>query len=397
VPREDLSSASGAAPPLAPLSPLSRLELIGLGTRIARRTWADGLHRWFWGEGVALDGLAAFGLTAAQSVAITTDSGNVTLVRDWMSARLSAAPVIEHVNDVAPAAAAVAVGFGYERVRAYAEWVLRVAPRTASGALEHWPGAVWADTMFMAGAFLARLGSGFVDEAVRQYLLHARALQDETTGLFAHGQHRGETIWCHWGRANAWAALGAVEILAVRDDDEVRQRLERQLSTLARLQPAHGVWDVLVDGQPETAGIVETSAAAGIAAAMLRAPGMPASVREAGWLALRGSLAYVDDAGHLTRVSAGTILQLIPFGYSVIRSDQPQPWGQGLALTAIAAALNALPAPPFTRPAVLPDPPFYPTRPLSDSPAYRPTPASDQRHPRATGTRERPPRGWWFY
>jgi unsaturated rhamnogalacturonyl hydrolase len=47
-------------------------------------------------------------------------------------------------------------------------------------------------------------------------------------------------------------------------------------------------------------------------------------------------LAYVHE-GTLTRVSAGTVLQLIPFGYSVIRDDRIQPWGQGLALEAIAA------------------------------------------------------------
>jgi unsaturated rhamnogalacturonyl hydrolase len=44
----------------------------------------------------------------------------------------------------------------------------------------------------------------------------------------------------------------------------------------------------------------------------------------------------------LTRVSAGTVLQLVPFGYSVIRDDRPQLWGQGLALHAVAAALAAL-------------------------------------------------------
>jgi hypothetical protein len=27
----------------------------------------------------------------------------------------------------------------------------------------------------------------------------------------------------------------------------------------------------------------------------------------------------------------------VPFGYSVIREDRPQPWGQGLALHALAA------------------------------------------------------------
>ena len=63
----------------------------------------------------------------------------------------------------------------------------------------------------------------------------------------------------------------------------------------------------------------------------------------AGWLAVRGALAYVDDAGTLTRTSAGTVLQLIPFGYSVIRDDRLQLWGQGLSLHAVAAALEAGP------------------------------------------------------
>ena len=102
------------------------------------------------------------------------------------------------------------------------------------------------------------------------------------------------------------------------------------------------MWSVLVDGQPENAGILETSAAAGLGAAMLRAshvvPGLPAHVVEAGWRAVAGALAYVED-GTLTRVSAGTVLQLVPFGYSVIRDDRPQRWGQGLALHAVAAAL----------------------------------------------------------
>jgi unsaturated rhamnogalacturonyl hydrolase len=346
MPAEDLSSAQLAEPPLVPLASVTAADLTAIGTRVARQTWADGLDRWFWGEGVALAGLAAFGLASG--------SGDDQLVRDWIAGHLTPAPGIEHVNDVAPAAAAVAVGYRSE-LRPYADWVAG-APRSPSGALEHWPGDLWADTVFMAGAFLARLGravgdTSLIEEAGRQFVLHAQVLQDERTGLFAHGSHRGETIWCFWGRANAWAALAAVEFLeassglpvAYRED--ISQRLELQLTSLVRCQPEHGVWDVLVDGRPETAGIGETSATAGLAAALLRAAaiqrGQPERAREAGWLALRGALAYVDDSGHLTRVSAGTILQLIPFGYSVIRSDRPQPWGQGLALSAIAAGLSA--------------------------------------------------------
>ena len=124
----------------------------------------------------------------------------------------------------------------------------------------------------------------------------------------------------------------------------MRTRLVRQLEALAACQPDHGVWSVLVDDQPENAGILETSAAAGLGAAMLRASqrrsGLADAVVEAGWRAVAGALAYVED-GTLTRVSAGTVLQLVPFGYSVIRDDRPQLWGQGLALHAVAAALAA--------------------------------------------------------
>jgi len=115
------------------------------------------------------------------------------------------------------------------------------------------------------------------------------------------------------------------------------------------------VWSVLVDDQPENAGILETSAAAGLGAAMLRAervlPGLPDAVTAAGWKAVAGALAYVDDGGALTRVSAGTVLQLVPFGYSVIRDDRPQLWGQGLALHAIAAAVTSLRAGAASSPA----------------------------------------------
>jgi unsaturated rhamnogalacturonyl hydrolase len=182
-----------------------------------------------------------------------------------------------------------------------------------------------------------------VAAAVRQWVAHAEVLQHPECGLFAHGSHRGETIWCFWGRANAWVALAGVELVELAGDvPEVRERLAWQLHALADRQPEHGVWDVLVDGRPEVRGVLETSAAAGIGAAMLRAARIlpDASTARSGSLAVRGALAYLTG-GQLTRVSAGTVLQLVPFGYSVIRDDRPQAWGQGLALHALAAARAA--------------------------------------------------------
>lgn len=316
------------------------------------------MSRWFWPEGVALVGLARFGRAAGD-----TDAA----VDRWLDDHLRDGVSVEHVNDLVPATAALYLdkeGCYLEALGPLALWALKdpAVTRAANGAIEHWPGGVWADTMYMAGAFLARYGrasgeTAILDEAGRQLVWHAELLQDPATGLFAHGAHRGETIWSFWGRANAWAALAAVEYLEASADapcdpaarSEVAERLVRQLETLAQLQPDHGVWDVLVDGTAETAGIVETSAAAGLAAAMLRAGGvvadLPHAVTAAGWRAARGALAYVDRSGTLTRVSAGTVLQLVPFGYSVIRNDRLQLWGQGLALQAVAAAMGAPPPP----------------------------------------------------
>lgn len=351
---DDLSSSALSAPAMPPLgrTALSRPALAALGERVAARTWSMGLRRWFWGEGVCLLGMLR--------LADATGTDRRVEVRRWVDAHLRSHGPVVHVNSLPPATAAVVAdtdGRLLGAVRPLADWVMdpRSASRAANGALEHWPGSVWVDTMFMAGTFLAHYGAAvgdpdIVNESGRQLVAHAQLLQDERSGLFAHGSHRGEPIWCFWGRGNAWAALSAVEFLEVAAHtsadsglvEEVRDRLVRQLEALAPLQPEHGVWDVLVDGQPENAGILETSAAAGLAAAMIRAgqvvPDLPTQIRETGLRAARGSLAYVDATGTLTRVSAGTVLQLVPFGYSVIRDDRIQPWGQGLALHAIAAA-----------------------------------------------------------
>jgi unsaturated rhamnogalacturonyl hydrolase len=355
----DLTQAEHAPPPRAPLpaSAITASRLEDLGDRIARRTWEEGLRSWFWGEGVCLLGMVR--MAAALRRGFPAD------VVDWIERQVAAGVKIEHVNNVAPGTVAVlARDMGSRRCRAVAEdlhaWLQEHASRDASGAFEHWPGGVWADTAFMAGVFLAHLGVAtdrgqLVDECADQLLAHAQVLQDPDTGLFMHGSHRGESIPCFWGRANAWCALSAVEFLeqaaatGLASKDRVQRVsavLDKQLRALAAHQPEHGVWSVLVDDQPENAGILETSAAAGIGAAMLRAQALDLpwadDVAEAGWRAVRGALAYVDDEGTLTRVSAGTVLQLVPFGYSVIRDDRIQPWGQGLALHAVAAAIEAL-------------------------------------------------------
>lgn len=357
---EDLNSADLATPPRPPLAELRRGDLDAFAEATSDATWKLGLRSWSWGEGVCLLGM----LRAARS----RDLPPPDPVIDFLSAHAAGGIILQHVNNLAPSAAAALVadlGGGGDVRRLVTDtvaWFDTAASltRARNGAVEHWPGGVWADTAFMAGEFLLHAGrlldrADLVAEAAAQWIAHAELLQHPATGLFAHGSHRGQTIWCFWGRANAWIALAGVDLAELAGDapgvDEVRERLARQLRALAACQPAHGVWDVLVDGHPETRGILEASAAAGIGAAMLRAadwltlPSHEAgALRRAGRLAVRGALAYLED-GVLTRVSAGTVLQLLPFGYSVIRDDRPQPWGQGLVLHALAAAIECGVAP----------------------------------------------------
>ncbi|MFC7486021.1 glycoside hydrolase family 88 protein [Knoellia sp. CPCC 206453] len=364
---EDTDNARLAVPPRPgwTVEATTALNLHRVTHEVAAATWRLGLRRWFWGEGVCLLGL----VRAAEAF----DEPVPQAVLDWYDSHLADPSVdptalLDHVNEVAPGTAAVhLVTHGARTAYLPAldrleKWTRRPeVTRDVTGAIEHWPGGVWADTMVMVGAFLLRLGEQrrdrtLVAEGVAQVLAHAEVLQADN-GLFVHGSHHGEAIPCHWGRANAWAALALVEALEIDRDlvdpdsrDELRRRLDLQLSALVATQPDHGIWDVLVDGHPETAGIIESSAAAGIAAAMLRSVPLLGTDRYAasGWLALRGVLGQVDD-GVLTRVSAGTVLQLIPFGYSVIRDDRPQPWGQGLLLLALAAAGDALSRGEFVR------------------------------------------------
>lgn len=340
---EDLSSSQLAEAPRTPLTLdafVAHLET--LATLLDTATVRMGMDRWFWGEGVCL--LAAVRLARASRAPMPE------WVLRFFEPHLERDPIVEHVNNLAPAAALAELcehefeGRGRGLLERTMDWCLQ-APRTIDGALEHWPGAVWADTAYMAAQPLLRVGrvlqrDDLVQEAVRQWLLHAEALQDPATGLVAHGTTGGILMPWRWGRANAWMALTGADLLTYGyGGDEVRQRMELQLSSLIKYLPEYGIWDVIVDDLPETRGIIETSASAGLAAALLRA-GRTLRREDflaAGRRALLASMAYVDQDGWLTRVSAGTVLQLVPFGYSVIRDDRPQPWGQGLALEALAA------------------------------------------------------------
>lgn len=353
---EDTTSSALEAPPLISLTPdaLTPNFLRETANRIINATWNAGLPQWSWGEGVYLLSEVRYHETVEQEIP--------SRLIDWYSTR--GAITSGHINNVAPGAAASRIHarglMDASAINSSLEkWVMDPASATqaTNGAVEHWPGGVWADTCYMMGTFLLNHGVGtknrsYIEFVGNQLVAHIELLQNPTTKLFAHGSHRGETLWNYWGRGNAWMSLSAVEFLDACEDldinlksqEVVKSALREQLLALIPLLPDYGIWDVLVDHQIENKGVLETSASAGFGAAMIRAirhfPDLQKDLDYVGRKAIAAALTYVDDSGVLTRTSAGTVLQLIPFGYSVIRSDRMQLWGQGLALNAISVMLE---------------------------------------------------------
>lgn len=134
--------------------------------------------------------------------------------------------------------------------------MLETAPRTREGALEHtvteavdFPEQVWADTVYMAVLFLARLAGltgdrGLAEAALQQTLLHLRLLQDQATGLLFHGwncRDGSHMSAARWARANAWITLAVPGIVAetgrvVTVPEELSSRYRTLASALRQVQ-----------------------------------------------------------------------------------------------------------------------------------------------------------------
>ena len=109
-------------------------------------------------------------------------------------------------------------------------------PRTREGGFQHVTSAngdrqgvrlneseMWIDTLFMTVLFLNRMGQKYgkqewIDESIKQVLMHIKYLYDTHTGLFFHGwsfnrmDNFGGVFWC---RGNSWFTLGILDYLDI--------------------------------------------------------------------------------------------------------------------------------------------------------------------------------------
>ena len=149
------------------------------------------------------------------------------------------------------------------------EYLEKEALRFGDHVLQHtvsvnndFPEQAWADTLFMAGFFLLRMGvllkdEALIDDALNQYYWHIKYLQDPESGLYYHGYNNitGDHMsGIKWGRANAWAAYTMSQV-GVRLPQcylypkflDVVGSLNDQLAALKLYQTENGLWRTIVD------------------------------------------------------------------------------------------------------------------------------------------------------
>lgn len=228
--------------------------------RIQKRTLKLDMSECNWGEGVALWGLN-------HSVRIVPYGQYLPFLTEWVRKGIAEERFLHTVNNSIPC---IGLGEVYRAtgdeeclriMKRQAEYLMHESPRLTNGAIIHsdpyvrFGRQMWADTVFMAGLFLAYMGElvgeqAYIDEARRQLKIHIDVLQAED-GLLYHGwdEMLKEHIGCKWGRANAWVSVGIVEMLDYAPaNEEMIRALERQLDAIIPLQKENGLWRTVLDG-----------------------------------------------------------------------------------------------------------------------------------------------------
>lgn len=314
---------------------------------------------WDWEVGVGLYGFLRRALAARDQAALND-------LVEWYAMQIGRGLPPRQINSTAPMLPLAILIEHVDRpdftalVQDWADWLVKSLPKTEGGGFQHVvkerlnEGELWDDTLFMAALFLARAGVFFkrqdwVDEAVHQFMIHARYLSDPVTGLWYHGWTflgRHNFAKAFWARGNAWITVAIPELfflvpdLAEKDKRFLSHVLDSQVQSLKRFQRPDGAFHTLLN---DPTSPTETSAAAGIAYGILR--GVEAGIlsrddKLCAERALGSVLRQIDQDGVVQGVSDGT-----PMGHDLdfYRKipNLPTPYGQALVLLLLTDVLVA--------------------------------------------------------
>ena len=312
---------------------------------------------WDWEVGVGLYGFLRRASAANDRLAIDD-------LVDWYARQIARGLPPRQINSTAPMLPLAILIEHVDRpefrglVEDWADWLVHALPKTEDGGFQHVvkersnDGELWDDTLFMACLFLARAGvvmgrPDWVDEAVYQFMVHARYLSDPVTGLWYHGwtfNGRHNFAKAFWARGNAWITVAIPELFKLvpelnsKDKRFLANVLASQVRSLKKLQRPDGMFHTLLD---DPTSPVETSATAGIAYGILRgieAGILPAADRRHAENALAAVLAHIDNEGVVQGVSDGT-----PMGHDLEFyrriPNLPTPYGQALTMLLLTEVL----------------------------------------------------------
>jgi unsaturated rhamnogalacturonyl hydrolase len=325
------------------------------GRVIDTKGWND----WEWTHGIGLYGILQF-------YGLTRDERCRAIMENWFRDRFAAGVPTKNVNTVAPL---LTLAYLYEERRdpaylphldEWGEWVMHEMPRTEEGGLQHIvfnsenPQQLWDDTLMMCVLPLTKIGKvlgrpHYLDEAVRQFLIHIKYLYDRQSGLWFHGwtfAGRHHFARALWARGNCWVTIAIpefIELMELSANDPLRrfllETLAAQVQTLAKCQAENGMWHTLLT---DPASYTEASATAGFGYGILKAVRkgyLPERYRETGLRAVRAVLANISDDGELRNVSFGTAMGSDLDFYRKIPLTS-MPYGQALAILALSEPLR---------------------------------------------------------
>ncbi len=327
---------------------------------------ADGFRlqfdEWDWEIGVGVYGLYRHAVS-------TGDDTLIAALAEWYDWQINRGLPPRQVNSSAPLLALACLIDHVDRpdwdalVQDWADWLVNGLARTEDQGFQHVvkermnDGELWDDTLFMTCLFLAKAGKRFdrqdwIEEAVYQFMIHARYLSDHKSGLWYHGwtfNGRHNFANALWARGNSWVTIAIPELFSIVPDLPMSSRrflsniLRSQVATLAKLQRADGFFFTLLD---DPTAPIEASATAGIAYGVSRAIELgilDPSYRDMADRAFAAVTTCIEGTGIVAHVSDGT-----PMGHTLdfYRQipDTPTPYGQALTMLMLVEALSRIPA-----------------------------------------------------
>jgi len=307
---------------------------------------------WEWSQAVGLYGLW-------QYYEMTDDTDLLDRIIQWYENNIKKGLPDRNVNTTAPmlTLAFIAEKTGNEEYiklcRDWAKWVMYDLKRTEEGGIQHVVSGMdndqqlWDDTLFMTVLFLAKAGVMFdikeyVDEAVKQFLIHIKYLYDRKTGFWYHGwtfNGRHNFANALWARGNCWYTCVVVDFLEITGiNGYIREHLVdtllSQIEALESVQTESGAFRTLLNDENS---YIEISATAGFAYGILKSVRkglIDKKYAEIGVKAVKAVIDNIAEDGTVLNVSYGTGMGMVLKDYTDIPLC-PMVYGQALTILAL--------------------------------------------------------------